>query len=481
MDVMGVAGEAIRPQLEEVAGLDAGVAALAALDLELLEAEEMLGLVGGVDVLARRLDAFQVRLAGALDRSGAYTVDGHRSARAALRHLGRLGGPEAARRVRTARALRNLPEVGSAFDAGRVPTEMAHAISRVASNRRVGQFLADADPIFAEQSAVESHDDFVAWLGEWERLADADGADQNEEEAHRRRSVTLVQNQIDGSWILRGQFGALQGAVLADVLAAYVAAEDAADRDEAIERYGPDATVTQWARSGSQRSADALVALVQAACEGAPGRAGDPLVNIIIDQASFEEMIARRTAPPAARRRPTPRARFDPSARGSSPGDEVDTDCDSHQGPAPGSGLDPDGRVCATTAGRRLSPHDALAAAMVGHIRRVVIDGDGRVIDLGRSRRLFQGGAKDAAQIQSAIAARGPTRCLWSGCTASNQWLQVDHQRRWTDGGTTSPSNADLLCGPHNRLKETGYRPVCGPDGTWQLIRPDGTTITPPI
>src|SRR5690606_17983907 len=144
------------------------------------------------------------------------------TAKAALQHLGRLSGPEAHRRVTTARVLRSLPDVAAAFDQGRVPTEMVHAIGRAASNRRVGPLLPVADPVFAEQAECEAHDDFVAWLAEWERLADADGADQDEEEAHRRRSVSLVQNQIDGSWLLRGQFGAVQGAVLAETLAAFV-------------------------------------------------------------------------------------------------------------------------------------------------------------------------------------------------------------------------------------------------------------------
>jgi hypothetical protein len=87
--------------------------------------------------------------------------------------------------------------------------------------------------------------------------------------------------------------------------------------------------------------------------------------------------------------------------------------------------------------------------------------------------------AKQAAELQSAIAARGPTRCLWSGCTAANQWLQVDHDKSWTRGGCTDQDNANLLCGHHNRLKESGYKPVRGRDGTWTFRRPDGTAITP--
>ncbi|MBK5224247.1 MAG: HNH endonuclease, partial [Acidimicrobiia bacterium] len=57
--------------------------------------------------------------------------------------------------------------------------------------------------------------------------------------------------------------------------------------------------------------------------------------------------------------------------------------------------------------------------------------------------------------------------------------LQVDHHQPWRQAGATDTANSDMLCGHHNRLKEAGFRPVRGPDGTWALTRPDGTPITP--
>ncbi len=430
------------------------VAALVALD-----PRDLLQLVREVEVIARRLDAVRTVLADAVDRSGAHGVDGHRTAKAALVHLGRLSGPEAHRRVRTARALRSLPAVGAAFAAGTVPTELAHGIGRAAANPRGAAFLEPADAVFAEQAAREPHDAFVAWLGEWERLADADGAAHDAEAAHRRRGVTLVQNRLDGSWLLRGQFGALQGAVLADVLDGFTAAEATADHDDATARFGPGATAAQWARTPTQRRADALVALARAAAgagAGGDGRQAQPLVNIVIDEASFTHAI-------------------DLARNGT-------TGSDPTLSPAGGAGGDLSdlaGRICATTSGHRLHPHDALAAALIGHVRRVVIDGHGRVIDLGRRRRLFTGASRDAAQLQAAIAGHGTTRCLWSGCSASPTWLQVDHHHPWHRDGPTDVANSVLLCGHHNRLKETGYTPTRGPDGTWTLTRPDGTHITP--
>lgn len=57
-----------------------------------------------------------------------------------------------------------------------------------------------------------------------------------------------------------------------------------------------------------------------------------------------------------------------------------------------------------------------------------------------------------------------------------------DELARVTGGahGGTDVDNSDLACGYHNRLKETGFRPVRRCDGRYDLLRPDGTRITPP-
>ncbi|WP_195210316.1 HNH endonuclease [Actinomarinicola tropica] len=449
-DVVAQVGRELASVLAPERGLDA--------DLELLDATDLLEVTGAVEQAGRLIDALRVALAGAIDRSGAHGVDGHRTAKAALVHLCRVSGPEAHRRVRTARALRRLPDVAGAFAAGRIPLEMAQAIGRATSNPRVQAFLDGADPIFAEQAVEEQHEPFVAWLGEWERLADADGAEQPGDAAHRHRRVTLVQNQADGSWLLRGQFGPVQGAALADVLSGFESAERLADHEAAVTRAGTDATAADHARSASQRRADALVAMAAlAATSGAEGRRAEPLVSIVIDQRSYDDGLARLAG---ARRGPG--AAVGADGRG---GDRVDLQ----------------GRICATTTGHRVTPSDAVAVSLIGHVRRVVIDDDGRVIDLGRRRRLFTGGAREAAVLQAVLDRRGGLACLWSGCHSPPQALQVDHTEQWTRGGCTDVANSSLLCGHHNRLKESGYRPVRGPDDTWQLLRPDGTPITPPV
>lgn len=138
--------------------LEDGVDQLLSADLDQLSAEEEL------EQLRRRLDAGTDRAAGHLDRSAAFSLDGHRSAKGALVAIGRLAGPDAHGRVRTARALRALPLVEAAYLRGDIPLAHVRAISRTASNPRVAEHLPGADPIFAHQASVLPHDDFLALL-----------------------------------------------------------------------------------------------------------------------------------------------------------------------------------------------------------------------------------------------------------------------------------------------------------------------------
>src|SRR5688572_1046933 len=189
--------EEVRPSApveKVISALGEVVAELQGADLEVLDARELLGAVRDLEVVRRRFDQATDRLAGHVDATGAHQVDGHRSAKAAVKHLGRLSGPEAHRRVRTARVLRRLPAVAGAYEQGAIPTGSVREIVRVASNPRVAEFLDDADPVFAAMASSESYDDLVQWLAEWEALADADGAAQDAEHSHRRRNASLHQN-----------------------------------------------------------------------------------------------------------------------------------------------------------------------------------------------------------------------------------------------------------------------------------------------
>ena len=109
--------------------------------------------------------------------------------------------------------------------------------------------------------------------------------------AGRRASL----NRVDDTFHLRAQFGVIQGTAMEKILDAFVEAEWQADWDAAKAEHGDDARTNMVARSQSQRRADALFAIFQAAVTGDGRAITDPLVHLVCDLASFEEEVARQT------------------------------------------------------------------------------------------------------------------------------------------------------------------------------------------
>ncbi len=427
---------------DALAMLERAATQLQSLDLGGIDDRSELELVRRVERARRRIDHGTDALAGHLDTGCAHAVDGHASARSALIHLGRLPAAEARGRVLTARVLRRLPAVEAAYRRGAIPTAHIRAIAKTASNPRVTSYLATADPVFAEQASEECYADFCRWLQQWESLADADGAERKAETSHDRRHAEMTENP-DGGFSLQSGHGALEGASMREVFDRFIDAEVLADWADARRRLGDLATEEDLARTPRQRRADALAKIFRRAAGST--RAVVPLVNVIVDQETFEREVARAAG-----------AWVDPETP-----DRVDD------------------RRCHTSDGTPLQPSEALSAALVGHVRRVVVDAQSNVIDLGRRRRLFTGSARDAALLQRALDVRDGVRCGWGGC-CRRRGLQVDHVDPAARGGPTDIVNSLPLCGFHNRLKEHGWRPVRGPDGRWTVLRPDGSEMIPP-
>lgn len=121
--------------------LDDAVGLVQAADLDALSPAEELALVGRLEVLRRRLDHGTDVAAGHLDGSAAFSLDGHKTAKGALKAIGRLPGSEALGRVQTSRALRRLPLVEAAYGAGRIPTGHVRAIARTVANPGVAEHV----------------------------------------------------------------------------------------------------------------------------------------------------------------------------------------------------------------------------------------------------------------------------------------------------------------------------------------------------
>lgn len=123
------------------------------------------------------------------------------------------------------------------------------------------------------------------------------------------------------------------------------------------------------------------------------------------------------------------------------------------------------GPVCPDTA-RRLACDADLTV--------VGLDGRGRVVDLGRSRRFFT-----AAQ-KRAIAARDGDACCWPGCDRPADWTDAHHDRHWADGGATDVANGRLPCRPHHTaLHEGGWSLRPTGDGHYLARHRSGREVWP--
>ena len=356
-------------------------------------------------------------------------------------------GAEAARRVRTARELVRLPGLARAHAAGEVPTEHVRAAVNVARNPRIDQFINEAtDAFFTEEARLRSHESFTRLLRQWERLADQDGAGDGSDRRHDARRARLIE-EFDSGFRLEGRWGALQGAILQQILARFEDAEFEADWAEAKAMYGDDARVEHLARTPAQRRADAVLAIFRRAdsVDADDVVESEPLVNVMVDQETFERAMAM--------------------AAGEDVGDDDPSRAD---------------RVwCHTDTGVRLDLLDIAECAIVGHVRRVVYDSRNVVIDLGRRERLFKRGAREAV-----LLGRWPGQdpgCGWADCGVPDRWSQIDHVNDWGLGGPTAPWNGLPRCGYHNRLKNTGFRTVRDEQGRQTHLRPDGQLITAPV
>jgi hypothetical protein len=327
--------------------------------------------------------------------------------------------------------------------AGNLGVAQTHELARAHANPRCGEQLGDVADTLLDAAEHLAFQEFRCVVQRWETLADSDGAHRDAAASHDRRHASLTVD-VDGMH-LHATGSSLSGAVMADVLRRFCDAEFAADWESTLATWGDQTIPSMLPRTDSQRRFDALEEIFRRAASSLPNaRRPEPLVNIVVDLDTLADVMADAGAPSGSW-----------FTRGR---------------PARPTG-DPTTRRCDTTDGTPLTPAEILIAALAGQVRRVVVDGAGVVVDLGRRRRLFTGAVRDAVLL-------GNQRCIWPGCPIPASRCQADHLTAWSDNGATDTANGAPLCGRHNRLKATGYATWRDGHGQWHTRRPDGTLIT---
>jgi hypothetical protein len=97
------------------------------------------------------------------------------------------------------------------------------------------------------------------------------------------------------------------------------------------------------------------------------------------------------------------------------------------------------------------------------NVTRVLMSEASVVIDIGRSRRVIAGPAKQALRARDG-------HCVWPGCERPASWCDGHHVVHWMRGGATDLENLVLLCHRHHWKVH---------EGGWQLVRTDDHRVVP--
>jgi len=412
--------------MSSLADLNPGVAALSSVELEQYCRD--------LDRLRRKVDAKLAALVHHVGETGRYVDDKHRSPKAWGKATCNWSSAEAARFVKAGTMLATFDTAVDLATRGDLGVAQMTALAQLVSNPRVKEHLADGEELLVGQAAELDYDDYANLLANWERVADVDGAHHDSERTHRHRkaSGTVVGDQF----FLDAVCGLAQGLQMKEILDAFAKSEWMADWERGVATHGNAMAAHLMERTDPQRRMDALLAIfLKAAGADADSTGSGFTINLTVGLPAFEHHLAK-----AMGTHPAPLDPNDPFSR------------------------------CETNDGTPVDPFDMLAAATIGHVRRVVLDSSGVVVNMGRKQRLFSGALRDAVRMQSKW-------CTWVGCDRPGKHCEADHLLPWANAGPTDSRNGGPLCGYHNRWKATGYTTWRDPQGHWHHYRPDGTEI----
>jgi Domain of unknown function (DUF222)/HNH endonuclease len=380
--------------------LSGAVARLASEEVDGVDGHELGDELVCMRRLMDRLEAEFVRRVERFDRGRGALSEGAVSTVSWLRATCGLTGGGAADRVRMARMLDGLPRTTASFRAGRCSFANVALIARLADEVGVDAVAGVEETLVPAAEVLDPGRMRILTAFTRHRL-DADGALEADNRDHERRWFSCDQ-VFGGAFVLRGELDAENGAVLKTAL------------DALSSPSGPDDQ-----RRGSQRRADALVALASRQLRDGrlPAVHGQrPHLTVIADAATLRGF---RGAPPA----------------------DV-------------AGVGP---MHAETA-RRLACDSVLTLATVA--------GNGAPLSIGRASRTIP------AAIRTALGVRDGG-CRFPGCDRPLAWTDGHHIRHWADGGETRVDNLVSLCRTHHRaVHEQGWEISLAPDGQVGLVEP---------
>jgi hypothetical protein len=332
--------------------------------------------------LLDRAESVWVHAVGHADRDRVWVEEGFVSCASWLREQCRLDHNHAASTVKLARTLRAMPLVAEAFAAGEISRQHAQAISYGHAGARADAF-EELDETFADAARKLRPYQLRKAVQYITDSLDGDGGRYRDRDQYARRRFHLS-NGLDGM-----AFGDLvlepEGKELLETAINSAMASDRAAHD---------------LRSHAQRRYDALIDVIRAGLAhlpDGPGRHNPAHVSAIYDVRVFEE-----TNPVLA----------------------ATMRCEAAYGPISRSTLERWACDC--------------------KVSRIIVDGDGEVLDVGRSSY-----TATPAQWRALVVRDGG--CVEPGCDRPSGWCDVHHKQSWEDGGETNLDNLELRCRRHHR------------------------------
>ena len=412
-----------------------------------------------LELESRALHAKRLAVRAAAELKQTPAIDGHKSTQAYLRATCNQPAGVALAEVRRARLCRDFPQVGEALLAGRIGVGQLDEFVRITRNERAVKHLdvgqVDMLLVHAEHLTIR---EFGQAVDRWLSWTDPDGAwrEHNEAIDHRTGHVVIANGEVSIA-ALGGDVLTAEG--LRNILDHFVELEFRKDCAARKQQYGERADQYPLPRTDAQRLFDAIVAIFHRAyAASADGKLPDPIINIVCDQRTLQDFMARAGIVLAG-------------------GDTLDLDDSSRrqiEAVLAEFVTDPTSiltRRCETSSGHAVPPRLLIQALLTAQIRRVVLDARSTVIDLGERTRLFTGNARIAATLLERF-------CHHPGCEVAADRSQIDHNESHADGGRTDQDNAGPECGPHNRFKyRNGWRTRRSDNGRIYNIRSDGTVV----
>jgi len=363
---------------------------LQAFDLDALTDGECNGYITELHGLLARLEATVTRDTVRWDRRGCWGVDGARNGAAWLKWRNHLEGSMIRSMIRLGRQLSDLPVTEQAWLAGEITRSHVRTIASVRTDRTAEAMERD-EKMLVDNAKTMFFSHFAHATRYWFHYADPDGSEADARKTFEDRRYDLAATMGGVVWG-EHHLDPLNGAAFRNVFDKIYNELFEADWAEAKAIHGDAVSVDKLKRTPAQRRADTLVEMaIRAATAPKDGKRPAPLFSVLVGYETFA------------------------------------------------------GAICELASGVFVTPGSLVSWLDPAYIERVVFDGPGRVIDLGR-QRLFVGGLRRVLEVRD-------RECFHDTCD-ERDGLEGDHVRPYSKGGRTTQCNGRLGCDFHNRSRD---------------------------